>query len=477
MDSDVAGVWLMQLAERYLVAGKLELAAGSAELLVQRFSDHAFSPAALAWLAHYYGSDEFGQVEFSKRIESGQIRADGSIALAGGSDNEFETAPQAVQSAGGVSQLVWTPINAQPKDKSSKTNVELATNDEAVDDLAIENARQTFFDQRHQRAGLLLKQLSRRDPELVASPQFKMMDAHLARQISGKITNGGRWKNLAKRTRQNQELSIGAQRELILGGFETAGTESLTALTCKVAPTRPMLDGKLHEAIWQSSIHTNNLISSSVYSGGRKLTTKPDFIMLAHDEAFLYVGINCQKIKGNFYDTRKEARKRDANLGQRDRVELLIDVDRDYRSAFKFVVDHRGWVNESCAGSVGWDPQWYVSQSEDATSWTIEAAIPLSGISNREIDSKTTWAIQTSRRMFSSGNLWEDPNERGKTLDPGSSQSAIKQPGPLQLGLESRPELFDLIGFQAEGDENSATNAVQSATQFEPLAPNGPVRR
>ena len=50
-DEQLAGLWLADLAERYLEAARFDMADHSLEALTTYWSDHAFAPAANAWLA------------------------------------------------------------------------------------------------------------------------------------------------------------------------------------------------------------------------------------------------------------------------------------------------------------------------------------------------------------------------------------------------------------------------------------------
>ena len=445
MESDVAGVWLMQLAEQYVSAGKPELAAASTELLLARWSEHAFAPAALLWLANYYSSDEFGQIEFQKRVQSGQLdhglkqgSTDRPNVATLDTDKDFQTTSRIVQ-AGGVSQLVWAPVNSLASAELKKSD----GNDE-VSSQSITDAKQAFFAARHHRAGTLLQQLGRRDPELVASKQHKFFEAQLARQISGKITNESRWKNLAQRRNSSDVgISIGARRELALGGFESSDNRLVNdAFSCMATIRRPKLDGKLNDAVWQNVIQNGSTISASVNLGPVAGQAQPnDSTLMAYDDKFLYIGIVCQKVEGHFYKVRKSARTRDPDLSRRDRVELTIDTNRDYRTGFKFVIDHRGWLNESCAGSLGWDPQWYVAQSEDESTWTVEIAIPLEEIAAQEVDENTTWAVALRRKVFDDRNVWENK------MNSSHSSSHVSHQGGLQIGLTANPAGFELIRF------------------------------
>jgi len=90
-------------------------------------------------------------------------------------------------------------------------------------------------------------------------------------------------------------------------------------------------------------------------------------------------------------------RPRDADLESHDRLELLIDLDRDYATYFRLAVDHRGWTAESCWGDRSWNPQWFVAVSSQPKSWSIEAAIPLRELTGATPGAKTAWAIGLQR--------------------------------------------------------------------------------
>jgi len=439
----------------------------------RNWQGHAFAPAALAWLAHYYGSDEFGQIVFLKRVQTGQLdvllnrggkTADRKIATVS-TGKDFQTTSRVIQAGGGVSKLVWAPIKAE-----TAADLKAANNDQGLPEMTAaekkQEAKRQFFDARHQRAGMFLKQLGRRDPELIAGLQFKLMEAQLARQISGQITNEGRWKNLAqRRDLSGAGVAIGAKRELALGGFEVPSNRPVkNPLSCLVTQQRPKLDGKLNDACWQNVIQSDNQITASanLRSASTQAQMKHDVAMMAYDDKFLYVGLVCQKVQGHYYNLRKQARTRDPDLSRRDRIELTIDTNRDYRSAFKFVVDHRGWVNESCAGSRGWDPQWYVAQSEDELSWTAEVAIPLEQITSSELSEQTTWAFALKRKIFDDRNVWENESQ----LEYWQADEAPSS--GLQIGLTANPAGFELLRFvDQQRDLSSQSDRADAKSVFD----------
>jgi hypothetical protein len=92
-------------------------------------------------------------------------------------------------------------------------------------------------------------------------------------------------------------------------------------------------------------------------------------------------------------------RPRDPDLAQHDRIELWLDVNRDYTSFWRLAVDHRGWTGESCVDDATWDPTWYVAAAADETHWHVEAAIPMSELVPRTPAADTAWAIGLQRTV------------------------------------------------------------------------------
>jgi photosystem II stability/assembly factor-like uncharacterized protein len=443
MESDVAGVWLMQLAERYLANGKTELAAHAVQSIATRWPDHAFAPAALTWLSQYYASDEFGQIEFMTRVRAGQLDRQGAVSNAQRIENRFQTTPQSVQQVGG-GQLVWVPTQRLESQAATPDRSDIV---QAGNEEAIPESRPAFFDERLKLASYYLSQLGQRDPELVAGPQYQFLESQISRRINGTILSEGRLRNLAQqRDSRNLGISVGAHRELGLHDLLPNNSNPIPVMVCQATDARPRLDGKLNEAFWRSAMENGNCIRSNVALPCLDSNSKTDIAVFAYDHEFLYAGFICKKVQGHYYNAKKLARPRDPDLDRRDRIELAIDLDRDYRSVDRFVVDHRGWVRESCGGSIGWNPDWYVSQSEDETTWTVEFAIPLEQIAPGQIEPGTTWAFQVARRAFDLSNIWEEP------MIVPTAVNGQQKPGGLQTGFESLPAQFRLIRFETLAD-------------------------
>ena len=118
---------------------------------------------------------------------------------------------------------------------------------------------------------------------------------------------------------------------------------------------------------------------------------------LAYDDKFLYVAIRCTKPARVEYAAGSRPRPRDAELDGQDRVSLLLDIDRDYATYYRFEVDHRGYCREDCWGDKTWNPQWYVASDNSDRHWTAELAIPLGELTPRAVQPGYTWAMGIQR--------------------------------------------------------------------------------
>src|SRR5690606_13198126 len=91
------------------------------------------------------------------------------------------------------------------------------------------------------------------------------------------------------------------------------------------------------------------------------------------------------------------AADRDADLTGHDRVQLLLDVDRDYSTYFRLEVDQRGQIADDCWGDRTWNAKWFVARGETSTHWTAEAAIAWSSLTAERPRPKQAWAMNVQR--------------------------------------------------------------------------------
>lgn len=460
LDANVVGVWLAQLAERYLQVGETQLAAHTFELLATQNGEHTLAPAAISWLVQYYASDEFSQIAYQKyQTQRRMEQASQNNRRWSGGRTKQPVTEMIQTNDDGVSQLVWTPV----ADSLPTTGMMLqsddglalaAMNDDISDELelnAIDSPASLtesealeiiptddalpFFQDRWRIAGQYLLQLGQLDPDLVKGREYQQLESIVNRKLNGAKYAEPILKRIAfEKVAGGEDLMLAAQTELRLAELTTTGT-ALPMLHCERASARPRLDGVLNDSAWSAFRERKTTESSN-----------GDQTWWAYDDQHLYLAIVCQKIPGQYYQSTTDPRPRDADLSRRDRVSISIDVDRDYRSAMKLEVDCRGWCREQCGGAIGWNPKWFIAQAEDEQQWTVEIAIPLSELispsaeaaANSEIQSRI-WAVGIARRLANDSVVWSQPENT-------SAISALT--GHWQAELSPRPATFSLLQFR-----------------------------
>ena len=134
--------------------------------------------------------------------------------------------------------------------------------------------------------------------------------------------------------------------------------------------------------------------------------------MFLRDSEYWYIGLRCPKVPGVVYPpVVGRQRIRDAVMPDQDRVEILIDTDRDYTTYYSLTIDFRGWVTDMCLVDRNWNPQWAIARHEDDEAWYIEAAIPFSALSQRRVVPNTAWCLSIRRLVPGMGiECWNAEN-------------------------------------------------------------------
>ena len=147
-------------------------------------------------------------------------------------------------------------------------------------------------------------------------------------------------------------------------------------------------------------------------------------VYLTYDRDYLYLGLVCRQPKDRFVAP-VQPRPRDADVRPFDRVSLLLDVDRDYSTAYHLQIDQRGCTCEDCWGDLSWNPKWFVAVKSEPGLWQIEAAIPLAELTSDPVSLGKTWACNVVRVV------------------PGQGVQAFSLPADVQ----PRPEGMGLLTF------------------------------
>jgi hypothetical protein len=186
--------------------------------------------------------------------------------------------------------------------------------------------------------------------------------------------------------------------------LEGRGVSPKKMAQCPQAASRPRLDGRLDDAIWQRGCRL------ALESPVKDDQSWPAEVILAHDKQFLFVAARCQKRRDVDYRPSDQPRQRDGQLETRDRVDLLLDIDRDYVTYFQLSVDYQGWARDTCYGDENWNPSWYIAANNANDVWVVEMAIPWEEITPHPPTRNTVWGVGVQRVVPGVGfQSWTEP--------------------------------------------------------------------
>jgi len=373
LDSNATCMTLYELSQSYLAGGHHDLAADVMRSLVTNHANHPLAEAATVWLIQYYAS--------------------GEMANRGSGQNRKAT--NAVPAISARSEQMERPLvhfdNADPSDPAV---FQLASQQTTGVSITAGGSRTANI--------FALAQMVRQTrPALYAEPsiQFAIASAHRE----------------SRQLREANHLFAGLVRSHRVDGWAQCARGELwlvngkglppkAQLKCDVALNKPKLDGVLDDAIWQERKH------ATLTSKLEEDDEWPTEVMLAHDNEYFYIAARCVKAPGLDYQTDDQPRPRDPDLSRRDRIEILVDIDRDFATYYRLVIDHRGWVGDSCWGDASWDPTWFVAADSDRDTWIVEAAIPLAELHDGPLPRATTWAVGLQRTVPGVGfQSWTQP--------------------------------------------------------------------
>jgi photosystem II stability/assembly factor-like uncharacterized protein len=370
-----AGQIMFQLGHQYQRQGRLDLSAEILDALLTRYPRHELAEAAAVELMQYYAS---GEVAWQMRRQSSF--ASGQVDLAIG-DSQHDPG----LAAGDNSVL---PATAVLDDNKPQPTVRQAVVAQPRTLAVVESAETDGGSSERSRLALqLARRLQQDHPELFLSPEFRF-PLSVAQRRFGTPRDAERIFHQLAGSRRDAWRQC-AQVELWF--LHGRGLPPKPMISSQTASARPLLDGLLNEPAWQASepIHLKSPLSDD--------EQHPATLRIMHDPNYLYFGVHCQKAAEARYPVDQRPRQRDSDLQMHDRIELLLDVDRDYVSFYRLVIDHRGWANESCWRDSGWNPRWYIARAANQQSWTVEIAIPWNQLTASAPRNRATWALAVQR--------------------------------------------------------------------------------
>ena len=263
----------------------------------------------------------------------------------------------------------------------------------------------------------LARQIEINRPELFALPSVRYPLAAVYRRL-GQETQAQRLYALDRRGVDRDAWWDCARGETWL--VDRKGPAPKPLANCISTDQRPHLDGRLDEALWKKC---PPIVLASPLGDDREW---PATAMLAHDEQYLYIAIQCRQAPGARYEAASGRRPRDPDLSQHDRVDLFFDIDRGYATYYHLTIDHRGWAADAINGDRNWNPKWFVAAQTADGVWTAEAAVPLAELKATIVPGKTVWAFGIQRTV------------------PGVGFQSWTAPA----GTEVAPERFGWVGFE-----------------------------
>jgi cellulose/xylan binding protein with CBM9 domain len=385
---DEAGRTIEAVARGFARSGQWQLARETYEMMINRYPLHPLTVDAYRWLACYSSSSAARH-----RFQLGQFVKTSAYRIEQARYDAPKDAPVR-QSAGVESSKVEEQIPIADPEIRAWYNLALG----------------------------LEPKVAEFGPLYLHDPAFQFC-LQSARRALGDNAAARKWyarfvgESAAASTGSGDAWRGAAAAELWLANRN--GPQPRPMAMCKLASTRPYLDGKLDDDCWKSA---KEFPLQNVGGGpGAEYSTRA---MFAYDREFLYIAIECKHPAGKHVPL-VEKRKRDEDLHAYDRVGIMLDMDRNYQTYYHFQIDQRGCLSEDCWGDKSWNPKWYVASRSDETSWTAEIAIPLVELTGEAINVGQIWACNVVRVV------------------PGKGLQAASLPADV----EPRPEGMGLLMF------------------------------
>jgi hypothetical protein len=345
-------------------------------MLAERHPNHPLSEAALVWLVRYWSSGEAAWRERRQAAASGQHAAAAQIA------NQI---------------TVFQPPAALGQVLPAKNEVAAGNAPRVEGQISV--AEHTLENDRAGRAIALGKLLEQRNPATYAEPSMRFSLAAAYRQQGLTKEAQKHYLEIMRLRDHDDWWSCAAGERWLHEPKDIAPKNILRA----AGGSRPRLDGRLDDAIWQRAG------AAELKPAPSEANEPPGKAMLAYDNEFLYLAVECQRALP-LPENDAGPRPRDSDLNARDRVDFYIDLDRDWSSWYRLTVDDRGWTGVACFDDTSWNPSWFVAAGGDDQTWTIEAAIPLAELTHERPRLHYVWALGIERTVPGKGaQSWTSP--------------------------------------------------------------------
>lgn len=297
-------------------------------------------------------------------------------------------------------------------------------------------------DSQRDRALLLGQYLDQNIPDLAEEVSMRFATASVLRRL-GWEQDAAKFYQMRANLRFDDVWGMRARTEYWLTLHDKSGLPAeqqelpMPVMVSVYTPSKPLLDGKFDggsdQSVWQRSnvyslTHAKPRHRLLELLQPEKTVQRVGIIreeclremsqnfgtqtMFMHDSEYWYIALRCPKVPEFAYPpVFSKQQDRDVDMSQQDRVEILIDTDRDYKTYYSLTIDFRGWVMEACMGDRNWNSRGQVVRHEDGEAWYIEAAIPFSSLLERSMPSNVVWCMAIRRLVPDAGiECWNVEN-------------------------------------------------------------------
>ncbi|MES2788755.1 MAG: YCF48-related protein [Planctomycetota bacterium] len=403
MPDDQAALVLAQLADAYRRQGYWDLAEATLVEMVDRYPHEPAAQDAMRWLVQLWVGTELTY----RRLQSTNVERKVLSVETAELAERLRNAGQRLGTGEGtlsdeIQQLGGQGGGLQVEQAPFKVDIGPGK------DLRQERAN-LWQDKARRMASLL----QRTSPAWYQSPeiQFPLGALYRQRQLA---TNADECYHFILRGGDQTPWQKTAMTELWFS--QMAGVPPKSLYSVRTVPKPPVLDGLLSDECWQQS---EEMALVTDQTGGP--LKEKSFVLMCHDREFLYFAGVCSRVPNvpvNLPD--HKGRTYDADLEDNDRITLMLDVDRDYVTYYRFTIDQRGWTNEDLWGDVSWNPKWYVAADGDEATWRFEVAIPWKELVPTAPGPGTMWAASVVRTAPAQGvQSWTTPVTSRPRLETG----------------------------------------------------------
>ncbi len=403
MPDDQSALLLAQLADAYRRQGYWDLAEATLVELVDRYPHEPAAQDAMRWLVQLWVGTELTY----RRLQATNVERKKFSVESAELAQRLRNAGQRLPTGEGTVAQEIQQLGGE------NTSLQVEQTPFKVDIGPGKDLRQERANLWQDKARRMASLLQRTSPAWYQSPeiQFPLGALYRQRQLG---TEAAECYHFIMRGGDKTPWQQTAATELWLN--QMAGLPPKSIYNLRVASKPPTLDGLLSDPCWQQAEEM-----ALVTDDTNGPLQQQAFVLMCRDREFLYFAGVCPRIAGSPEALPDhKGRTYDADLADHDRITLMLDVDRDYVTYYRFTIDQRGWTNEDLWGDVSWNPKYYVAADGDESTWRFEVAIPWKELVPNSPTPDTMWAASVVRTLPAQGvQSWTKPVTSRPRMETG----------------------------------------------------------